>query len=309
MSDFLKNIFGGKENPEDEESQVSDSSDLSTQPTREEQALSSFNKRNSPHPPFVFGTGSSIGMQRDHNEDALFAMSTILVSNSIDLPTGLFIVADGMGGHLHGEIASEVAVEAMSRAVISKLHLFSQHRLLKDQDDPVEKLMSDGIHAAHKAILEQAPGGGSTLTALLILDDQLTIAHIGDSRAYHINSNGNAKVLTTDHSLVQRLQDLGQITSDEAAIHPQRNVLYRALGQAEKIDEELITNPIPSSGFLVICSDGLWGLVSDNEMVEIITEADSLQSACQKLIQAANAAGGPDNITVIIINIPEKNEI
>ncbi|MGW8143563.1 MAG: PP2C family protein-serine/threonine phosphatase [Anaerolineales bacterium] len=309
MSDFLKNIFGGKENPEGEESPLRDSSDLSTQPTREEQALSSFNMSKSPHSPFIFGTGSSIGMQRDHNEDALFAMSTILVSNSIDLPTGLFIVADGMGGHLHGEIASEVAVEAMSRAVISKLHLFSQHRLLKDQDDPVEKLMSDGIHAAHKAILEQAPGGGSTLTALLILDDQLTIAHIGDSRAYHINSNGSAKVLTTDHSLVQRLQDLGQITSDEAAIHPQRNVLYRALGQAEKIDEELITNPIPSSGYLVICSDGLWGLVSDNEMVGIIVEADSLQSACQKLILAANAAGGPDNITVIIIQIPEKNRV
>ena len=168
--------------------------------------------------------------------------------------------------------------------------------------------MSDGIHSAHEAILEQAPGGGTTLTGLLILNDQLTIAHIGDSRAYHINSEGNPKVLTTDHSLVKRLQDLGQITSDEAAVHPQRNVLYRALGQAEKIDEELITSPIPSSGYLVICSDGLWGLVSDSEMVEIITTAGSLQHASQKLIQAANAAGGPDNITVIIIQIPEHSD-
>ena len=160
----------------------------------------------------------------------------------------------------------------------------------------------------HQAILEQAPGGGSTLTALLILNDKLNLVHIGDSRAYHISSEGTPKVLTTDHSLVQLLQDLGQITSDEAAVHPQRNVLYRALGQAEKIDEEIITSPLPSSGYLVICSDGLWGLVPDNEMVKIITSADSLQQACQKLIQAANNAGGPDNITVIIIQIPEQPE-
>lgn len=308
MSSLLKSLFSGKDEPEGEESPVSDSSDFATQPTREEYVPESV-KREVIHSPFTFGTGSSIGVQRDHNEDALFAMSTILVSNSIDLPMGLYIVADGMGGHQHGEIASEVAVEAMSSEVISKLQLFSRHRLLNDQEDAVQKLMSDGIHSAHEAILEQAQGGGSTLTAILILKDQLTIAHIGDSRAYHINSDGKSRVLTTDHSLVQRLQDLGQITSDEAAVHPQRNVLYRALGQAEKIDEELITGPIPTSGYLVICSDGLWGLVADNEMVEIITSAGSLQGACQKLIQAANAAGGPDNITVIIIQIPEKTEL
>ena len=306
MSSLLKNLFGGKEEPEGEESLMSDPSDLATQPTKEELVPNSF-KKGVPHSPYIFGTGSSIGVQRDHNEDALFAMSTILVSNSIDLPMGLYVVADGMGGHLHGEIASEVAVEAMSSEVISKLQLFSRHRLLNDQEDAVQKLMSDGIHSAHEAILEQAPGGGSTLTAILILNDQLTIAHIGDSRAYHISNDGNPKVLTTDHSLVQRLQDLGQITSDEAAVHPQRNVLYRALGQAEKIDEELITSPIPSSGYLVICSDGLWGLVPDDEMVNIITSADSLQGASQELIQAANTAGGPDNITVIIIQIPEES--
>lgn len=308
MSSLLKNLFGGTDEPEGEEPLTSESADLATQPTKEEIVPSSLKKEVN-HSPFMFGTGSSIGVQRDHNEDALFAMSTILVSNSLDLPTGLYIVADGMGGHLHGEIASEVAVDAMSSEVISKLQLFSRHRLLNDREDAVQQLMSDGIHSAHEAILEQAPGGGSTLTAILILNDQLTIAHIGDSRAYHINSDGSPKVLTTDHSLVQRLQDLGQITSDEAAVHPQRNVLYRALGQAEKIDEELITSPIPSSGYLVICSDGLWGLVPDEEMVEIITSADSLQDASQKLIQAANVAGGPDNVTVIIIQIPEKSEL
>jgi serine/threonine protein phosphatase PrpC len=307
VSNLLKSIFGGKDEPEDGESPSRESSDEPTQPNQDQSKSGVSSKRSAPQSPFTYGIGSSIGVQRDHNEDALYAMSTILISNSIDFPMGLYVVADGMGGHLHGEIASEVAIEAMSREVITKLQSFGRGRLLKDQENTVQKLMSDGIHSAHQAILEQAPGGGSTLTGLLILNDQLTIAHIGDSRAYHISSEGNPKVLTTDHSLVKRLQDLGQITSDEAAVHPQRNVLYRALGQAEKIDEELITSPIPSSGYLVICSDGLWGLVSDSEMVEIITTAGSLQQASQKLIQAANAAGGPDNITVIIIQIPDHS--
>ena len=308
MSNLLKSIFGGKDESESEDLISKSASELPTQPGQEHSKSGLSSKRRTPRSPFTFGISSSIGVQRDHNEDSLYAMSTIMVSNRIDLPMGLFIVADGMGGHLHGEIASEVAVEAMTSAVITKLLSLSVDRLLQDQEDSVQKLMSDGIHSAHQAILEQAPGGGSTLTGLLILDDQLTIAHIGDSRAYHITSDGTPKVLTTDHSLVQRLQDLGQITSDEAAVHPQRNVLYRALGQAEKIDEELITYPIPSSGYLVICSDGLWGLVPDSEMVETITTAGSLQHAGQKLIQAANTAGGPDNISVIIIQIPEPSD-
>ncbi len=308
MSNLLKSIFSGNDEPEGEESSSKESSDIPTQVEQVQSITSSPAMRKTSRSPFTYGIGSSIGVQRDHNEDALFAMSTNLVSNSIDLPMGFYVVADGMGGHLHGEIASEVAVEAMSTEVITKLQSLNRNNLLKDQDNIVQKLMSEGIHSAHQAILEQAPGGGSTLTALLILNDKLNLVHIGDSRAYHISSEGTPKVLTTDHSLVQRLQDLGQITSDEAAVHPQRNVLYRALGQAEKIDEEIITSPLPSSGYLVICSDGLWGLVPDNEMVKIITSADSLQQACQKLIQAANNAGGPDNITVIIIQIPEQPE-
>jgi serine/threonine protein phosphatase PrpC len=308
VSNLLKSIFGGKDESEDEDSPSRGASDLPTQPNQEHSTSSSSSKTSLPRSPFAFGISSSIGVQRDHNEDSLYAMSTIMVSNRIDFPMGLFIVADGMGGHLHGEIASEVAVEAMTSTVITKLLSVSVDSWLQDHENSVQKLMSDGIHSAHQAILEQAPGGGSTLTGLLILDDQLTFAHIGDSRAYHITGDGTPKVLTTDHSLVQRLQDLGQISSDEAAVHPQRNVLYRALGQAEKIDEELITSPIPTSGYLVICSDGLWGLVSDSEMVEIITTAGSLRDASQKLIQAANAAGGPDNISVIIIQIPEPSD-
>ena len=303
MSEFLKSIFGssGKSVPEDSAS--IESSDLPTQPYNSQSGSRYPPKMTASINPYTVGIGNSIGLQRDHNEDALFAMTTNMVSNNISLPMGLYIVADGMGGHLHGEKASEVAVHALASSVLSNLLPFTVDNPNEKREEPIQELMEKGMRLAHQAILQQAPGGGSTLTGLLILQDQMTIAHIGDSRAYQIDPERDVQVLTTDHSLVKRLQDLGQITSDEAAIHPQRNVLYRALGQVEPIDAEVITSSVPSSGYLMLCSDGLWGVVSDNEMVEIITAAVSPQEASQKLLESANTAGGPDNISVIIIEI------
>jgi serine/threonine protein phosphatase PrpC len=282
-----------------------DSSDQPTQAFNSQSGIKSPQKMTTIQYPYYVGIGTSIGLQRDHNEDSIFAMTTIMVSSSSNIPIGLYIVADGMGGHLHGEKASEVAVHAMVSSVISNLFSYNVDNPNEEREASIQELMEEGMHSAHQAILQQASGGGSTLTGLLIVQDQMTIAHIGDSRAYHIDPNGEIQVLTTDHSLVKRLQDLGQITSDEAAIHPQRNVLYRALGQAEPIDAEVISSPMPSSGYLMVCSDGLWGVVSDNEMVETITTADSPQEASQKLLEAANTAGGPDNISVIMIEIPD----
>ncbi len=305
MSEFLRSIFGNSGEADPEDSASFESSNLPTQPYSSQSGSRYPPKMTAFRNPYIVGIGNSIGLQRDHNEDALFAMTTNMVSNNISLLTGLYIVADGMGGHLHGEKASEVAVHAMASSVLSNLFSFTVDDPNIEREESIQELMEEGMRSAHQAILQQAPGGGSTLTGLLILQDQMTIAHIGDSRAYQIVPEKDVQVLTTDHSLVKRLQDLGQITSDEAAIHPQRNVLYRALGQAEPIDAEVITSPVPSSGYLMLCSDGLWGVVSDNEMVEIITTADSPQEASQKLLEAANTAGGPDNISVIIIEIPD----
>ena len=113
------------------------------------------------------------------------------------------------------------------------------------------------------------------------------------------------KPLTRDHSLVRRLEELGQLTPEEAAIHPQRNVLYRALGQGEPFEPEIITAPLPQPGYLLVCSDGLWGVVPEERMGEIIKSAPLLSTACQGLIDAANAAGGPDNISAILVRLPE----
>jgi serine/threonine protein phosphatase PrpC len=304
MTKFFSGLFG-KSDKNTEVTVEHGISDMPTQPLKSPMAENQPSQKSGGPAMFTVGMGSSVGMQRDHNEDALFSATTTLVTESTNYPFGLYIVADGMGGHAHGEKASEVAIRAMSNHVLSNLVPLLLETPAGDFQISEEDIMNDGVRSAHNAIIEYASGGGSTLTGVLLQGDQMTIAHIGDSRAYEILPNGEMKQLTTDHSLVKRLEDLGQITSDEAAIHPQRNVLYRALGQVESIDAELISSSTPKSGHLIICSDGLWGLVSDEAIAETVSSADSPQQACNRLVEAANTAGGPDNISVIIIQMPD----
>jgi serine/threonine protein phosphatase PrpC len=249
--------------------------------------------------------GHSIGRQRDHNEDALFTLTTTLMADSHTVPFGLYIVADGMGGHRHGEIASGIAIRAMASYIIRHVYapLFSLASSTPEKS--LQEIMQEGVQAAHRGILKQMPGSGTTLTALLVMGDQMTVAHVGDSRAYSLTPDGQLTVLTRDHSLVKRLEELGQITPEEAAVHPQRNVLYRALGQGEAFDAEVISSPLPEAGFLLLCSDGLWGLVPEDEMIATILGSESLSLACQRMVNAANAAGGPDNITAVLVRLPD----
>lgn len=258
------------------------------------------------HPKQVaLGLGYSTGLQREHNEDAIYATVSNLSTNERDLLFGLFVVADGMGGHQHGEIASEIATRALTQYLMNAIHdpLFKP-----DAEMPQESLMElmrEAVQRAHRAVLEHAPGGGTTLTAVLLLNGQMTIAHVGDSRAYAIYPDGRMDVLTRDHSLVKRLEELGQLTPEEAAIHPQRNVLYRALGQAEPFDPDVFTMPAPKNGYLLLCSDGLWGVVPEELLFETVVAESYPARACHTLVKAANAAGGPDNISVILIHFTE----
>lgn len=256
-------------------------------------------------PQFVVGCGHSVGKLRDQNEDAFFTLTTNLVSDTTQLPFGLYMVADGMGGHQHGEVASGVCVRAMANYVVRKLYIQLFGLENNSSDETLQEIMLSGALEAHQSIQKEAQGGGTTLTAALLLGNQMTIAHIGDSRAYLIHSDGKMQLITHDHTLVKRLEELGHITSEEAASHPQRNVLYRALGQGEPVEPDIATIPIPKSGYLIICSDGLWGVVSEGEMFNIIATSPDPQQACQLLIEAANNAGGPDNISVIVVHMPD----
>ncbi len=250
----------------------------------------------------IFGCGQSVGKQREHNEDSIFSISIAMGGETGSSPLGLFVVADGMGGHQYGEVASSAAARTLSGYILKHFHpfLFNSAGLM---DESLQELMRSAINEAQKAVTQAAPGSGTTLTAALVLGQQVTIAHVGDSRAYAIHPYGGGEALTRDHSLVKRLEELGQISSEEAAIHPQRNVLYRALGQGEVLEADVFTAPFPQAGYLLLCSDGLWSVVNDNSIFSAVNTAKDLQSACLSLVAAANEAGGPDNISVIVAKL------
>ncbi len=249
----------------------------------------------------VVGTGQSIGLQRDHNEDTLYAVSAILADGANETQFGLFMVADGMGGYEYGEVASSVAARAMTQYILSKIYL---PHINPEGDAPQESLqevIETAILRAQQLVRTRAPGGGTTLTAAVLIGDQVTVAHVGDSRAYFVHPGERMELLTHDHSLVHRLVELGQITEEEALIHPNRNVLYRAIGQPEPFKPDIQTFQMPHPGYLLICSDGLWGTVKDADMAKIIAGSGTPSEACQKLVDAANETGGPDNISAVLV--------
>ena len=251
----------------------------------------------------VASCGQSVGKQRELNEDSVFAMTTIMAGNSGNLPFGLYIVADGMGGHQFGEVASNAAIRSVAGYVVKKFHPYLFQINSEPMEESFQEIMQAAVREAQRAIQKEAPGSGTTLTAALVVGQQVTIAHVGDSRAYFIHQDGQVEAITRDHSLVKRLEELGHITPEEAANYPHRNVLYRALGQGEILDPDIFTLGFPQPGYLMICSDGLWGVITEQDLVRAIDEASTLQRACQNLVNAANTAGGPDNISVILAQL------
>lgn len=252
----------------------------------------------------LVGCAQSTGIQRDHNEDSLFALHVVLADGDAGLPFGLFIVCDGMGGHQFGEIASSVATRVMAEHILNALYLpFLKEKKLPVNEKKVQELLARGVHQAQQAVLQEAPGGGTTLTAALVLGSQITIAHVGDSRAYWIRHGGQIQAITQDHSLVQRLVEIGQLTEEQAAVHPQRNVLHRAVGQLEPFSADIITQQFSPQVALLVCSDGLWGVVSEKDICSIINSTSDLSQACLNLVKAANNAGGPDNISAILVRL------
>lgn len=253
----------------------------------------------------VLGIAQDVGRVRNHNEDTLMVFSGELGGLHTMPQFGLYIIADGMGGHSMGERASAVAARTLARDVLSAM----TPALLAnpDQDDVDRPLLTDvlenGILRANHAVHAEVADGGTTLTAALVVGESLVIGHVGDSRAYLVHPNGCEQV-TRDHTLVQRLKELGQITEEEAAVHPQRSVLYRAVGQGEGLEVDIISRRIEPGARLLLCSDGMWGLVPDHVILQIMRNAAGPQAAATALVEAANQAGGPDNISVIIVQFP-----
>jgi serine/threonine protein phosphatase PrpC len=301
VTGFLKNLFR-----RDKKKAAPIQGESATTAPLSDQQINSIIYNQNPRfetPQLIVGSAQSVGKQREHNEDSLLCITATIAGNGGNVPFGLYIVADGMGGHQFGEVASNAAIRIMAGDVMRAFYSYLFNLPTQPMQESLQEIMENAIKDAHRTIQRDAPGSGTTVTAALILGQQVTIAHIGDSRAYAVYPDRRIQAITRDHSLVKRLEELGHLSKDEAANFPHRNVLIRALGQGENLEADIFTIPFPQPGYLMLCSDGLWGVVNDQDISRAIIESPSLHRACQNLVEAANVAGGPDNISVILIQL------
>lgn len=249
----------------------------------------------------IFGQATDMGRVRTNNEDSIFSfLSSSRTADAIP-DFGLFVVADGMGGHSEGERASAIAARTVAMHVLRETYL-----PLYDHDDrntPIAEVVTNAIQRANEAVVQNLDDGGTTVSVAVLIGDLAYFGHVGDSRIYLI-SKGKIERITRDHSWVQRLIELDQLTPDEANEHPQKNLLYRALGQSDTLEADTLMRRMPLSSRLVLCSDGLWNQVADADILAAVTQSESPQDACQRLVAMANSAGGPDNISVIVVQLP-----
>jgi serine/threonine protein phosphatase PrpC len=253
-----------------------------------------------------FGQASDVGRLRSHNEDVSLAFSAANSGDAPLEPFGVFILADGMGGHQSGEIASSLAARIIANQILQDI--YSPYLLNGNHESdqiPLAETLRTAIEAANMAVHDQVPGSGTTLTCALVLNTRAYLAHVGDSRAYLFH-NQQLKQITRDHSYVDKLVELGQLSAEAAAVHPQRNVLYRAVGQGEQLETDIHVVDLPPGSKLLLCCDGLWGMLSDSIIQSVLASVGTPQEACNQLVAAANEAGGKDNITAIIVDWIEQ---
>lgn len=228
---------------------------------------------------------SHVGAVRKNNEDAVYC----------DSQTGVFVVADGVGGKEAGEIASATAVRIVAEATWAA----------NAEEDPAE-VLREAFYQANDLLHREGhehgmDGMGTTLTAAICTEEKITIVHVGDSRAYLINNQG-IRQLTEDHSLVAQLVREGKLSPDDAIHHPRRNILIRAIGQEALVEVDMSETHWQKGDYLLLCSDGLYNLVSDDEMQEWTLRSTLLRTAVQFMAETAYNRGGYDNISVILVS-------
>lgn len=247
---------------------------------------------------------TSVGQVRENNEDnvRLWSADGFVVA----------VVADGMGGAVAGEEASRIAVQTMEDGEYLHTPETSPVNL---SDDQAVSWLSETIRSANTNIVQRASkepelrGMGTTMTVAFVRNNRSIIAHVGDSRAYLVDGQtGRITQITADHSFVEALVAAGHLTHEQAEEHPMRNVLYRALGQNDDIDVDIYETHLRSGDRIVLCSDGLTRHVKPNEIATLVVDAQDLDDASQELIDLANARGGEDNVSVIVIALDGADE-
>lgn len=246
------------------------------------------------------GARTSIGQVRTNNEDSvsLWALEGVTLA----------LIADGMGGAAAGEEASRLAVEAVQAAFLGELRGSQELQVLSESE--LSKRLVEAIQDANRAVFERArsdsarKGMGTTSTLTLIRGNRAMVAHVGDSRAYLIDGReGWINQITDDHSFVQALVASGHITPEQARQHPMGNVLYRALGQSLDLEVDTYTRYLKAGDRLVMCSDGLTRHLQPSDITRLVLEAKTAEEATLDLIDLANARGGEDNVSVVVVMI------
>lgn len=250
------------------------------------------------------GAASHQGMVRELDEDSLLTLDLRTVQNSHGRAWGLYIVADGMGGHAAGEVASGLAIRGAAEVVMSAYLSPTLDADSVDEEARLKEVVRAAILQGNEYVRREAEARGNdmgtTMTLALVAGDRAIVGNVGDSRTYLYRA-GKLSRVSKDHSLVQRLVDLGQITEDEVYTHPQRNAVLRSLGDRAELEVDTFSLRLHQGDALLLCSDGQWEMTRDPEIAAILAAHSDPQAACQALIDAANRAGGDDNITVVLV--------
>ncbi|WP_425448969.1 Stp1/IreP family PP2C-type Ser/Thr phosphatase [Dethiothermospora halolimnae] len=241
----------------------------------------------------LVGICTDVGKIRNINQDSFF------YSKIKELP--LFVVADGMGGHKAGEVASKIAIETIEEI------LYNNEEKLKNNELQIPKFIDYALKEANRRVFlksqdENYRGMGTTVTLAFVFGSEVFIGHIGDSRAYLLRDKELIQ-LTRDHSLVAELVRNGRISEEEAMNHPQKNIITRALGTDENIKIDITSHGINQKDIILLCTDGLTNMVSNDRIKEIILSSKDVNSSCDLLINTANDLGGIDNITALLVDI------
>lgn len=242
----------------------------------------------------IVGVCSDSGKIREINQDSFYKCKIEDLS--------VFVVADGMGGHKAGEVASYTVVETVEEMINSSKEALISHSL------EIPKFINEVLNESNKRVYEKSnssieyEGMGTTVTMAVFYNDEIFLGHIGDSRAYLIR-NQEILQITQDHSLVAELVRNGSISEKEAINHPQKNIITRALGTNENVKIDILSKSVNEGDIVLLCTDGLSNMVSDDMIKDILLTSNDIQEGCERLVSAANELGGLDNITALVIEV------
>jgi serine/threonine protein phosphatase PrpC len=258
----------------------------------------------------IAGYRSDVGRQRQQNEDFVGKYSLGMQQTSDTPEVGLYLVADGMGGHQAGEVASQDVVRVILDEIQEKAQLLQSVPKVKrstikiDSVNSASEVLKQAILRANEIVFKARrqvdSDRGTTITAALIVGQESAVANVGDSRTYLLRDN-QLRQITKDHSLVASLLEANVIQPDEVRVHPQRSRIFRNLGERLDVEVDTYDVQLQVKDRLLLCSDGLWEMVLDSEIQQIMQSSTDPQQACDRLVDAANLAGGQDNISVICI--------